>query len=146
MKKMLILMILFDCAVLALSQQNQEPVYVGTEGPSVSEFAENGTELEEMKYLEPYIQNGKLYFICIALPVNSGNLKPGFEFILSDTHKTKGIYGGSQTNFIPSKSSPYYTKDLWVAGFAETGIITVTDVFLNEQALKKWLVTVKLAE
>ncbi|MDR1525947.1 MAG: hypothetical protein LBS79_11955 [Tannerella sp.] len=139
-------MILLDCAVLAFSQQNQEPVYVGLDGVVVCEFAENGTKNAGMEILDPFIQNGKLYFITTAFPIEGGNLKPGFEFILSDERQIKAVYSGQQTVFVSPRFSPYFPENLWVAGFSENGTITITNVFLNEASLKRWLVTVKLAE
>jgi hypothetical protein len=146
MKKTLILMVLLDCAFFAFSQQNQEPVYVGLDGVVVCEFAENGTKNAGMETLDPFIQEGKLYFICTAFPIEGGNLKPGFEFTLSDERQIKAVYSGQQTFFVSPRFSPYFPENLWVAGFSENGAVTVTDVFLTEAAFQKWLVTVKLAD
>jgi hypothetical protein len=146
MKKSLFLIALVNCALAAFAQQSGEPVYLGVDGVVVCEFAENGTKTPGMEPLETYLQDGKLYFVCTAFPVESGRLKPGFEFTLSDERQTKAVYQGQQTSFISSRNSPYFPDNLWVAGFSESGSITVTNVFLSDDTLKKWLVTVKLAD
>jgi hypothetical protein len=142
MKKMLILMVLLDCAVLAFSQQNK-PVYVNDlffAGVYACEFAENGVADEAMKAVEPFVKNGRLYFLSAGLPVTSGNLRPAFKFILSDNHKIQGEYNGRQTDYVNS------TDAVAVAGFAEKGKIIITNVFLDAESLEKWADTVKLAE
>jgi hypothetical protein len=138
-KKLLPLVFLFGCVSLALSQQN-EPVYVNglLAGPFICEFAENGIN-ENTRELEPFVQNGRVYFLCAGIPANSGNLRRGFEFILSDTRKTKGVYQGDQKNFIDSNVA------VAVAGFAEAGKITVTNVFPDNDSVEKWVANVKLA-
>jgi hypothetical protein len=146
MKKLLLLAVMFNYALFAFAQQGGEPVYLGVDGVVVCEFAENGTKTPGMEPLEAYIQDGRLYFICTAFPVESGRLKPEFEFTLSDERQIKAVYHGQQTSFISSRNSPYFPDNLWVAGFSESGSITVTNVFLSDDALKKWLVTVKLAD
>jgi hypothetical protein len=136
-------MALLDCVIPAFSQQSQEPVY--TYGPFwyggfVCEFAENGTRNEEMEDYEPFVQNGKLYFIAIAQPKSNGKLRDGFEFILSEDYRTSGVYKGRQTNQVNSADT------VFVAGFAEKGKITITNIFPDDESLEKWADTVKLAE
>jgi hypothetical protein len=163
MKKMLLLAALLNGALLAYAQQDNEPAYVllldpASGGVIVCEFAENGTKTEGMEILEPFIQGGKLYFVCNAFPAKTegGDLKPGFEFTLSDESKIKAVYQGTQhqktqyrleADFIPSR---FYWETsnsrLLVAGFSESGSITITNVFLAQSSFNRWLVTVKLAD
>jgi hypothetical protein len=73
-------------------------------GVIVCEFAENGTKTEGMEIPEPFIQDGKLYFICTAFAVVGNNLKPGFEFTLSDDRQIKATYQGPQNFFVTSRN------------------------------------------
>jgi hypothetical protein len=141
----------FFIAVLLLScsqknnQQNNEPVvdpvYVNTiMGYFPSEFAENGTTTIEMQFFEPYVQNDRLYFICFGSPVKSGNLKPGFEFRLSEDHEIVSVYQGRQTEYVNSADF------VITAGFAQKGAITITNVFFDEEAMEAWAETVTLAD
>jgi hypothetical protein len=141
MRKIAVLFLLSTYVTLGFSQQNNEPVYVNGLflGPYVCGFAENNLAYEYMKELEPFIKNRRLYFLCAGIPVNSGNLKPGVEFALSEAHSVLAKYQGTRTDFVNSDHA------LLVAGFAEIGKITVTDVFLDEKALEQWAATVKFA-
>jgi hypothetical protein len=150
MKKLLLLAVLLNGTLFAYAQQDNEPAYVllldaASGGVIVCEFAENGTKTEGMEILEPFIQDGKLYFVCTAFAVESGNLKPGFAFTLSDESQIKAAYQGQQNFFVTSKN-PTYPNGYRVAGFSENGNITVTTVFLSNQMLNRWLATVKLAD
>ncbi|MDR1909486.1 MAG: hypothetical protein LBQ35_06190 [Spirochaetaceae bacterium] len=142
MKKALFLSALLCCGAALFAQQDNEPVYVNhfLVGPYVCEFAENGMENEEMKELEPFIRNGRLYFLSPALPAEDGNLRPGVQFILSPEHTVFGVYQGRQTEYVSSD-----TGHLFVAGFAEAGRIIVTHVFPDNESLENWVQTARLA-
>jgi len=144
-KKLLSVSILFLCAAFVSGQQSGEPVYIINYVVGlydVCEFAENGTKNEEMKEFEPYINNGKIYFVSLGLPASTGKLRPGFEFMLSDTYKITGVYKGSQTDSVDS------TAVVAVAGFAEPGRITITNVFtdIDGEEYNKWAASVKFAQ
>ena len=125
----------------AFAQQPAEPVYVyhWLAGLVACEFAENGTQDPEMKEFEPYVKNGRLYFLGLGAPVKTGKLTNGFEFVFSEKHKVRGAYNGRQTDAINS------TETLGVAGYAEKGKIIVTHVFFDTDSMEAWAKTVKLA-
>jgi hypothetical protein len=106
-------------------------------GSYVCEYAENGTKKAEMKDLIPYITDGKFFFVCLAAPVKAGNLSRGFEFSLSNVEQhIKGKYNGSRTDSIQNQRI--------VAGYAEKGKITITDVFIDDKQFEQWSKTVKI--
>ena len=133
------------CAGLAAAFAQQpaepEPVYVNGIfiGAYACEFAENGAKDPEIKELEPFIKNGRLYFLGVGQPISKGNLKTGFEFLLSESHKIHGIYNGKQTDAINS------TEWFGVAGYAEKGKVVITHFFFDEAAIDTWSKNVKLA-
>jgi hypothetical protein len=154
--KLLLLAAFFNGALLAHAQQDNEPAYVAlldaaSGGFIVCEFAENGTKTAGMEILEPFLQDGKLYFACIAVATKSDwlksglgpGLRPGLVFTLSDASQIKAVYQGPQNLDI---TPPNYPEGLWVAGFSESDSITITNVFASEQRFKRWLATVKLAD
>jgi hypothetical protein len=143
MKKLPLLLLLLVSASPAFSQRADEPVYVITWflGDIVCEYAENGLKDQDIAtIIKPYIVSGKFYFVSLALPVKNGDLKPGFEFALSESRDTLGVYEGTQKIFINSPET------VVVSGFAEPGKITVTGVFSDEESFNKWAGTVKFAE
>jgi hypothetical protein len=141
MKRIVFVSIFCFITFALLAQSNKEPVYISNlfVGPYICEFAANGTENKEMKDFIPYIFDGKLYFFCRATPAKSGNLRPGFEFYLAnDVKSIKGKYQGNKTDYISSEMN-----FIPIAGYAEKGKITVTQVFLDEQSLEQWSKTIK---
>jgi hypothetical protein len=105
-------------------------------GSDICEFAENGTIGERVS---PFVHDGKLYFVCRATPANNGRLGKGFEFILSERHKTLGKYRGKQKVAMTSEIQAF------VVGFAEAGKITITDVFINDDETLEWMKNAKFA-
>jgi hypothetical protein len=129
-------------------QQKQEPVYVNGlfAGAYITEFAANGSNKDAITELEPYIQKGKVYFLCPALPISTGNIKQGFEFTLDlksgnfiSSPRVRGIYRGSQNTTITAN------QPCIAAGYAERGKITITHFFPDRNAAEEWAKTVKLA-
>jgi hypothetical protein len=123
------------------SQQSNEPMYINIWllGDYVCEYATNSVS-DDLKPFEPFIINGRMYFVCWGMAVTEGNLKTGSEINISDNYKITGIYQGGQKDYVNS------TEFFIVSGFAESGKITITNVFLDEQSFGKWAETVKFAE
>jgi len=148
MKKIIMAVIILSLSsALIYSQQNKGPVYVNGlgVGASICEFAVDGSRKNMIEKIEPYIQNGRVYFFCGALTISSGNLRPGFEFNLDlekeaiQKPRIKGIYQGSQKD-------AFNTKDgVIVAGYAERGTIIVTNAFLESKKAESWAKNKKLA-
>ena len=130
------------------AQQN-EPVYFayGGYGPYIVEFAINGPRKDLIKELEPFIQNGRIYFYEIAIPISTGNLRPGFEFNLDyeDEYlvnpRIKAIYRGQARDTLPDDWGAYP-----VAGYAERGAIVITHVFYSGDEEEAWLSTIRYFE
>jgi hypothetical protein len=116
------------------SKSNNDVTYLAhwVIGPYICAYAEKGI-FEEIKSLEPYLKNKKIYFITYGYPLNVGNLQKGFEFQLAAEYEITGKYSGKQTDAVEGK--------VIVAGFAEVGKITITNVFFDEDSLEKWVTT-----
>jgi hypothetical protein len=132
--------------VTQVQAQNQSPptYYLADCGGGViaCEFAENGlngllSDDDIFKEFEPYIQNGRFYFIGMGGPVESGPLNNGFKLFLSEIHNTFGVYQGSQKDTVDG--------DVWVVvGYAEHGKVSITNVFpLESESFEAWTKTVK---
>jgi hypothetical protein len=129
--------VLFSLFGLFACQPKIDPVYISNlYGESICEFAENGTIDEKVS---SFVQDGKLYFLSLAIPAGGGNLGKDFEFILSEKHETLGKYKGKQKDTVEPETF------VFAAGFAEAGKITITDVFFDDETLKTWSTNVKLA-
>ena len=142
MKKHLFSLIIFVTLITgAAFAQNSDPVYVNGLFLSncFAEFAVNGPDKDSIKYIEPYVKNGRVYFYTTAFPLSSGNLTPGFEFNLDvqnrDNPRIKAVYRGNQNDEIPAS---YKSRDMVVIGYAERGSIIVTRVFLKFSEAQEW--------
>ena len=126
-----------------------DPVYINNPliGSYICEFALNGSRQELIKQIEPYIQNGRVYFTGLAIPLNTGSLRPGFEFNLDlerdyiENPRIKAIYRGEQKNTVPSEAS----RGVLTAGYAEHNLIIITHVFFDREEANKWASTVQLS-
>jgi hypothetical protein len=98
-------------------------------GFAACEYAEKGFAADEN--IELYLQNNRFYFITLGYPTKAGNLKQGFEFQLSKSHKTTGKYSGKQTDSV--------NDTVIVLGFAEVGKIIITDVFSGDDTYEEWV-------
>ena len=132
-------------SVSSEAQQN-EPIYLNNPliGPYISEFALNGLSAKTTG-MEPFIQNGRIYFCGIALSISAGSLRPGFEFNLDlGEHfyrpRIKAVYRGQQSDPVP----PDAVEGIFVAGYAERGSIIITDVFFSLDDMVLWGDTVQL--
>jgi hypothetical protein len=142
MKKLIFLLVLCSGVSPLWSQQGNEPVYVNIWflGDYICEYATNGAKDEDIKSLESFITNGRMYFVCKGMAVTDGYLKTGSKIIISENYKITGIYQGIQKDHVNS------TDIFVVSGFAEPGKITITNIFLDDQSYGKWADTVKFAE
>jgi hypothetical protein len=134
-------------AVEQNAPQGREPVYVNNfaAGPFICEFAVNGARQEQfIQQLTPYIQDGRVYFVCWAFPISSGSLRSGFEFNLDledefiSSPRIKAVYRGSQ-------SDDCNNELCLVAGYAERGTIIITHAFFDTDKANEWGKTVRLA-
>jgi hypothetical protein len=157
MKKIMAVCMLFVLTPLLFGQQNDEPVYVIYNDMIIFaiEYAKNTISKNDLKKIEPYLRNGRLYFASSAWPLAAGNLSPGFKFEIGEQFKDipafmklkppgpyTAVYSGGQKDKM-DPSSPVF-----IAGFAEKGKITATRVFSfsDTTALQQWAATVKIAK
>jgi hypothetical protein len=105
-------------------------------GPYIIEFAAGGSNRD----IQPFIQNGRVYFNCIALPISVGNLRQDFEFSLDfndngwiTSPRVKAVYRGTQRNVVNQNKEGYF-----VAGYAERGMIIITHFFPDIYAVEEW--------
>jgi hypothetical protein len=146
MKRTVFLFALALSSALLSAQQGQGPVYVNhfAVGPYICEFAAGGSRQEMISEIAPYIQNGRVYFVCWAVPISSGNLRQGFEFNLDledefiSSPRIKAVYRGSQ-------SDPCNNELCFVVGYAERGTIVITHFFADFNTADEWTKTVRLA-
>ena len=137
MKKILFCLLAASILVLSpisLVAQRSEPVYFINlfAGPNICEFAVDGPRRELIREVEPFVQNGRLYFACAALPISNGNLRSGFEFNLDweqDALRIKALYQGQPRGSLP----PEVAIEVNVAGYAERGSIIITHVFFTKE-------------
>ena len=152
MKKILFCLLAASILVISpvsLAAQRNEPVYLNGlfAGPYICEFAVNGPRRELIREVEPFLQNGRLYFFDFAFPVSSGNLRPGFEFNLDhedefiEKPRILAVYRGQARGSLPSD----IPNGIPVAGYAERGSITITHVFFTWEEAENWGYTVQLA-
>jgi len=149
MKKVICAVVVSFCVVFAFAQSSQNPVYWnGLVGTNVVEFAANGANKDLIAELEPYIVSGRVYFLCFALPLSTGNLRSEFEFNLDMNYESGefmqkprviAFYRGSQRDTISEGQT------FSAAGYAERGRIVITHVFTNYETLEEWANNVKLA-
>ena len=140
MKKILFFLLavsILTVTPLSLEAQRNEPVYIISliAGPYICEFAVNGARRELIREVESFIQNGRIYFACAALPINTGNLRAGFEFNLDWEHdipRIRAIYQGQSRGPLP----PEVAIEVNVAGYAERGSIIITHVFSPKKKRK----------
>ena len=150
MKTFLTCLLLF-CFLIPASAN--EPVYLddfwGFLGSYVFEFALNGDK-EMIREVEPFVQNNRLYFIGIGIPMSTGNLRPDFEFnldffISGTSPRIKAMYRG--TSRIPITKG--YIEDVEngviVSGYAERGSIIITHAFSSLEEAERWAANVRLA-
>ena len=152
MKKMLsclLLTILFFAAVSVETQVN-EPVYIHDiyphffVGPLVCEFALNG-DIDIMRMVEPYVYNGRLYFLGLAFPTSTGNLRQTFEFnidLYEDNPRIGAVYQGASRDLIVRE---HVENGIFAAGYALAGSIIITHVFFDMESANRWANTVRLA-
>ena len=149
------IMVIFMLSILFLSSasvesQEDEAVYIHDinphlfVGPIVCEFAING-DINILRMVEPYIFNNRLYFTGLALPVNAGSLRSGFEFnldLFEDDPRIVAIYQGSPGDPVLKQ---HEEDGLLVAGYAQQGSIVITHVFFDTESADRWTNTVRLA-
>jgi hypothetical protein len=133
---------------LSLDTQNIDPLYFYSiyAGAYVCEFAMNGSRKDIIQEVEPYVINGRFYFIALALPLSTGDLKPGFEFDLDmteDNPRIKAVYrGASRINPITDEDM---LKGLLVSGYAERGSIIITNVILSAEEESIFLSSIRFS-
>jgi hypothetical protein len=131
----------------SLLSAQQGPVYLNNFllGPYICEFAANGPRQELIAEIQPYVQNGRVYFLCWGFPISSGSLRPGFEFNLDreeqffNNPRIKAVYRGTQNDICNIELC-------FVAGYAERGMIIITQVFFDDKVYEEWVKSVRFFE
>ena len=132
----------------AMPTAPEDPIYVNgllLVGPKIVEFAVDGPRRYLIQQIERFIQNGRVHFFCLAFPISRGYLHPGFVFSIESEEefilrpRMIARYFGLQRDFVPQGEL------VFVAGYAERGVIVITNVFFCFAEAEKWLNSVRLA-
>ena len=143
MKKLLAFLFFSLAAAVIVHGQAGGPVYVNDVlpfmpiGPFVVEYALGGSG-EAIDVIKPFIHNNRLYFIGLALPVTSNNLRRGVEFNLDLFQDAPGIRAFYPRNISSRINSGHLQNGMIVSGFAMRGSITITDVFFDIESIENW--------